>query len=464
MEVNFVIHDDTISAVATALGDGGIGIIRISGNKAIEIANNIFRGINGKKAEDIKTHQVSYGHIIADGEILDEVILIIMKAPNTYTREDVVEIHCHGGSLTVKHILDLTLRQGARLAEPGEFTKRAFLNGRLDLTQAQAVMDIIRSKTDASLKMALGHLSGQFADKISSFRHELLGMIAHLEASIDFPEDEIEEFAIADVKQKVNNLVAEINDLVATADTGKILREGLETAIIGKPNVGKSSLLNALLKEQRAIVTDIPGTTRDIIEEFINIEGIPLKIIDTAGIRETDDFVEQLGVEKAKTFIDNADLILVLLDSSKALTREDEEILLKIKDKKAIILVNKSDLTEVLDCAYVQTVVQDKKIIKISTIDEVGLNELKQEIVNMVYHGKMPQSEGVFVNNVRQADLLRTVLKNLDEVLLTIESAMPADCIVIDLRTAWEKLGEITGDTVSDDIIDQIFTQFCIGK
>ena len=244
MEVNFVIHDDTISAVATALGDGGIGIIRISGNKAIEIANNIFRGINGKKAEDIKTHQVSYGHIIADGEILDEVILIIMKAPNTYTREDVVEIHCHGGSLTVKHILDLTLRQGARLAEPGEFTKRAFLNGRLDLTQAQAVMDIIRSKTDASLKMALGHLSGQFADKISSFRHELLGMIAHLEASIDFPEDEIEEFAIADVKQKVNNLVAEINDLVATADTGKILREGLETAIIGKPNVGKSSLLN----------------------------------------------------------------------------------------------------------------------------------------------------------------------------------------------------------------------------
>lgn len=459
-----MIHDDTISAVATALGDGGIGIIRISGNKAIEIANNIFRGVNGKKVEDIKSHQVAYGHIVDDSEILDEVIIIIMKAPNTYTKEDVVEIHCHGGSLTVKNILDLTLRQGARLAEPGEFTKRAFLNGRLDLTQAQAVMDIIRSKTDASLKMALGHLSGQFAEKISGYRHELLGMIAHLEASIDFPEEEIEEFAIADVKLKVNNLIGEITDLLATADTGKILREGLETAIIGKPNVGKSSLLNALLKEQRAIVTDIPGTTRDIIEEFINIEGIPLKIVDTAGIRETDDFVEQIGVEKARNYIANADLILVLLDISQALTAEDEEILNNIKEKKAIILVNKSDLSEILNIDYVKSLVPDKKIIKISTIDEAGLSELKKEIISMVYHGKMPQSEGVFVNNVRQADLLRTVLKNLDEVLLTIESAMPADCIVIDLRSAWEKLGEITGDTVNDDIIDQIFTQFCIGK
>lgn len=458
--------EETISTIATAPGEGAIGIIRMSGPVAIEITDRFFRGINGKRAREIPSQHVAYGHIIdPDNEkIIDEVLLLIMRGPKSYTREDVVEIHCHGGPVPMKKILSITLQHGARLSEPGEFTKRAFLNGRLDLSQAEAVMDIIRAKTDASLRMAVGHLSGTLSDKIRDMRYEILRMIANLEATIDFPEEDIEMMAAQDVKVSVIGLLAQINHLLATKETGRILREGLETVIIGKPNVGKSSLLNALLKEKRAIVTDIPGTTRDVIEEFVNISGVPLKIVDTAGIRETSDIIEQMGVEKTKEFIVTADLILLLLDASLPLSAEDREVLAMLSGKQAIVLVNKTDLPVLLNLDEVYTYISDKKVLKISVMEGSGLLELEQVIVDMVYGGEIEQKEGAFITNLRQANLLEQAKQHLEAAIETIDQLMPSDCIVIDLKDSWDKLGEITGDTVGEDIIDQIFTQFCIGK
>lgn len=459
-------EEETISAVATAAGEGAIGIIRMSGDKAIMILDKIFAGSKTKKAAEIESQKMTYGHIIdpENQKIVDEVLVVIMRGPRSYTREDIVEIHCHGGSIPLKKILEMTVRYGARLAEPGEFTKRAFLNGRLDLAQAEAVIDIIRAKTDASLRMALGQLSGTLSEKIRSIRHEILGMIANLEATIDFPEEDIEELTAQDVKKAVTVVIDEINHLLATKETGRILRDGLETVIIGKPNVGKSSLLNALLKEKRAIVTDVPGTTRDSIEEFVSIKGIPLKIIDTAGIRETTDIVEQLGVEKSREFIATADLILVLLDSSVPLAEEDREVLQLLSQREAIVLVNKSDLPPLLNMEEVRHYVSDRKIIKISVVENSGLAELEEGIVDLVYSGQVQQKEGAFINNLRQAGLLEEGKEHLLAVLETIHNDMPPDCIVVDLRDAWDKLGEITGDTVGEDIIQQIFTNFCIGK
>lgn len=459
-------EEETISGISTATGEGGIGIIRISGKVAIDIINRIFQGIKGKKAVEIESQQVAYGHIVdpESKKQVDEVLILIMRQPKSYTREDVVEIHCHGGTVPLKKILELTLKYGARLAEPGEFTKRAFLNGRLDLSQAEAVIDIIRAKTDASLRMALGHLAGTLSDEVRRMRHIILGMIANLEATIDFPEEDIEELTAQDVKATVIALLKEITELLATKETGRILRDGLETVIIGKPNVGKSSLLNALLKEKRAIVTNIPGTTRDIIEEFINIRGIPLKIVDTAGIRETTDIVEKLGVEKTHEFIATADLILLLLDASIPLSAEDREVLTLLIGKEAIVLVNKSDLPIQLEMDEVCKYVSDRKILKISVVEGIGLAELEQAIVDMVYSGRVEQKEGAFINNLRQANLLEQAKQYLEDVLLTIEESMPIDCIVVDLRDAWDKLGQITGDTVGEDIIHEIFSQFCIGK
>lgn len=459
-------QDGTISAVATAVGEGGIGIVRLSGENALLIAEKIFVPKNKKKVGDILTHRVTYGQIVdPNGNVaIDEGLLLTMHAPHSYTAEDVVEFHCHGGIMPLKEILHLTLRMGARLAQPGEFTKRAFLNGRLDLAQAQAVIDVIRSKTDAALRMATGHLEGKFSEKIRSYRHEILSMIAHLEAAIDFPEDDIDEIATEAVAEKVCVLKSSIDQLLETAKTGRLLREGLETAIIGKPNVGKSSLLNALLNENRAIVTDIPGTTRDSIEEYINLGGVPLKIIDTAGIRQTDDLVEQLGVEKARAYIECADLILVLLDGSRALCAEDEEILALIQGREAIILVNKSDLAPRLEGSVIEEKLPGAKIIEISTVDGRGLAKLEKAIIDLVYCGQLQQAEGAFVNNVRQAQLLRQTSAHLAEVLKSVEAGMSPDFMVIDLRAAWGQLGEITGDTVGEDIIDQIFSQFCLGK
>jgi len=461
-----VFEGETISAVATAAGEGAIGIVRMSGNKAIAIVSEIFNGIKYKKTADIDSQKMAYGHIVdPEGQkTVDEVLVLIMRAPRSYTREDVVEIHCHGGVVPLRKILELTIRYGARLAEPGEFTKRAFLNGRLDLTQAEAVIDIIRAKTDASLRMAVGHLAGTLSEKIRRLRYNILGMIANLEATIDFPEEDIEELTAQGVKNAVTIVLVDIDHLLATKETGRILREGLETVIIGKPNVGKSSLLNALLKEKRAIVTDVPGTTRDIIEEFINIRGIPLKIVDTAGLRETADIVERLGVEKAREYIATADLILIVLDASMPLSVEDREVLALLPGRDAIVLINKSDLPTLLNMDEVYTYVLDKQVIKISVTESSGLIELEQVIFDMVYSGQVQQKEGAFINNLRQANLLEQAKSHLLAVLLTIDDGMPPDCIVVDLRDAWEKLGEITGDTVGGDIIEQIFTNFCIGK
>lgn len=458
--------EETISAVATATGEGGIGIIRVSGTLAISIVDKIFKGIKVKSIEDLASQKMAYGHIIdpENQKTVDEVMVVIMRSPRSYTREDVVEIHCHGGVVPLKKILELTTRYGARLAEPGEFTKRAFINGRIDLTQAEAVIDIIRAKTDASLRMAVGHLSGTLSEDIRKMRDKILAMIANLEATIDFPEEDIEELTVQEIKIAVNEVLADIHVLLATKETGRILRDGLETVIIGKPNVGKSSLLNALLKEKRAIVTDVPGTTRDSIEEFVNIRGIPLKIIDTAGIRATEDIVEKLGVEKARNFITTADLILVLLDASIPLSEEDREVLQLLSGREAVVLINKSDLPIALDVEEVYSYISHQKVIKISVMENSGLQELEQMILDMVYSGQVEQKEGAFINNIRQANLLEAAKTHLVATLLTIEKMMPPDCIVIDLRDAWEKLGEITGDTVGEDIIDQIFTKFCIGK
>lgn len=459
-------EEETISAVATAVGEGGIGIIRMSGNKASAILDKIFKGKTSKKVADLESQKMVYGNIIdpENHKNIDEVLAVVMRGPRSYTREDVVEIHCHGGAVPLKNILALTLKYGARLAEPGEFTKRAFLNGRLDLAQAEAVIDVIRAKTDASLRMALGHLEGALSGKIRTLRDEILGMIANLEATIDFPEEDIEELAAQDVKRAVYEVLGQIDHLLATKETGRILREGLETVIIGKPNVGKSSLLNALLQEKRAIVTNVPGTTRDVIEEFVNIRGVPLKIVDTAGIRETEDIVEQLGVEKTREYIGTADLILVLLDASRPLSMEDREVLALLTGRQAIVLINKSDLPTLLVMDEVYTYVAKEKIIKISVVEGQGLDTLEQMIVDMVYSGQVQEKEGAFINNLRQASLLEQVKEHLLAVVDTVDQGMPPDCIVVDLRDAWDKLGEITGDTVGEDIINQIFTKFCIGK
>ncbi len=459
--------DDTIAAVATPPGEGGIGIVRISGKQAGSVAAAFFRAAKKDKVvTDFKSHQAVYGQVVDDnGQLIDEALCIPMWAPNSYTKENVVEIQSHGGALVVRRILELALKHGARLAEPGEFTKRAFLNGRLDLSQAQSVMDIIQARTDASLRMAAGHLRGQFSDEVKAMRHDILEIIAHLEASIDFPEDDIEDVAKDEAKKKVAAISQKIEDMLKTANAGRILRDGLTTAIIGKPNVGKSSLLNALLREDRAIVTDIPGTTRDSLEEYANISGIPVRIIDTAGIRKTQDKVERIGVEKSVSYVEKADLILALFDASRSLSPEDAEIIELLHGKEGIVLLTKSDLSAKLDVEDLKAQLQGKfAYINISTVAKSGLKDLEKEIADRVYSGTVMQSEGCFVNNVRQANALKEAKQCLNDCLNTIDSGMPEDFIVIDVRSAWEKLGEITGETVDEDIIDQIFSQFCIGK
>lgn len=461
-----MLPEDTIAAIATAIGEGGIGIVRLSGPQALNIAGEMFRAASTLPVSEQPSRTAAYGHIVDPvcKETVDEVLLLVMRAPRSYTREDVVEIYCHGGPMPLKRILELTLKAGARLAEPGEFTKRAFLNGRLDLSQAEAVIDVIRAKTDSSLRMAVGHLSGAFSSRVLQCRRQILQLIAQLEAAIDFPEEDIEAMTAQQVETVVRQLSADIAGLLSTAQTGRILREGLKTVIIGKPNVGKSSLLNTLLGEDRAIVTDIPGTTRDIIEEYVNIGGVPLKVIDTAGIRESADEVEKIGVEKALAVMAEADLILLLLDASTPLTDEDKEVMAHLAGRQAIVLVNKTDLPAVLTMGEVEAFAAGKTVIKISALEGTGVAALEKAIVDLVYSGRVSQGEGAFVNNVRHKHILELAQSLLAEVLATIAADMPPDCIVVDLRAAWEKLGEISGETVGEDIIDQIFSQFCIGK
>ena len=458
---------DTISAVATAPGAAGIGVIRLSGEHALAVAEQIFQPAHKTPLRERPNQSMTYGHIVdGGGKTVDEVMVLVMRAPHSYTCEDVVEIQAHGSAQALRKILRLTWQHGARQAEPGEFTKRAFLNGRLDLAEAQAVMDIIEARSERSLQMAEGHLNGAFSARIRGLRDGILDMTSQIEALIDFPEDGVEDVETPEIDEKIARLQEDIAGLLKTAHTGRILRDGLLTAIIGKPNVGKSSLLNALLREERAIVTDIPGTTRDSIEEYANIAGVPLRIIDTAGIRETDDKVERIGVEKARDYVDRASLVLALFDAGRPLGEEDREILQLIAGKDAILLLNKSDLTPVTTVSALKEAANDKgaAVIPLSTVTGEGLDDLAAAIHERAWQGSKEGEEEGFVNDERQAEILRQASAHLTAARETILEDMGLDCVSIDLRSAWEKLGELTGDTVGDELIDTIFSRFCIGK
>jgi tRNA modification GTPase len=482
--------DDTIAAISTPFGSGGIGIIRMSGDKAFEIADKVYKG--KKKIKDMKSHTINYGKIIdpTDGSVIDEVLLSKMDNPHTFTREDVIEINCHSGAIVLKRILELLIRTGARLAEPGEFTKRAFLNGRIDLSQAEAVMDIINAKTIKSSKVALEQLEGKLSSRIKDIRDELISLIAQIEVTLDYPEEDVDKIAEEEVYFSLKNIKIKLKELLESFNKGKILREGICVVIVGRPNVGKSSLLNELTGYNRAIVTDLPGTTRDIIEEYINIKGIPVRLIDTAGIRETGDVVEQIGVDMAREAINKADLVIMMLDFSEGLTDEDIEILKTktLKEKKMIILANKIDLVDGSDYdknenknknstedslpdIYIKLkelldlqVSNKVKIIKTSMVKGIGLKNLEDEISRMFIGGEIESTEDAMVTNIRHADLIQKTLNNVKDAISAYESCMPLDCITVDIRNAVYSLGEITGESVSEDIINEIFSRFCIGK
>lgn len=458
--------DDTIAAIATAPGEAGVGIIRISGEKALDILNRIFISKSNNKAKEYPTRRLIYGHIY-DPETdkkIDEVLIAYMKAPFTYTKEDIVEINCHGGMIPVKRILELVLRNGARMAEGGEFTKRAFLNGRIDLAQAEAVMDLISAKTERGFDVALEQLEGSLSTEIKRIRNAILELLAHIEVSIDFSEEDIDEVTLDILLNKSIAIEKELRHILDTADTGKIIREGLNTVIVGKPNVGKSSLLNALLKEARAIVTDIPGTTRDIIEEQLNIKGILLRLMDTAGIRETVDVVEKIGVERTKAFFNKADLVIFVLDASRELTSEDLQIMNLLEDKKVLVIVNKTDLPMKLDLSEVENILKNKRFIKLSLVKKIGLEDLENAIVNMVFKGEVKSKDQVMVTNVRHKNSLEKALNSLVEGISAVKQKLPLDFIEVDYKNAWEYLGEITGESVGEDLLDHIFSNFCIGK
>ena len=456
--------DDTIAAIATAPGEGGIGIIRISGEKSLQVAQSIFKSKSGKMIKDYNARTLIYGTVVDNEKVIDEVLVAYMKGPNSYTAEDVIEINCHGGFISVKKILELILSKGVRLAESGEFTKRAFLNGRIDLSQAEAIIDVIKSKTDMAHEVAQSQLEGSLAKKIKDLRMNVTEVLAHLEVSIDFAEEDVEEITYQTLEEKALELRNEIKKLYDTAESGKILRDGLKTVIVGKPNVGKSSLLNSILGENRAIVTDIAGTTRDVIEEFVNIKGIPLKIVDTAGIRETEDVVEKIGVEKSRESFSTADLVIMVLDASRKLSEEDMEILESLKNKKTIVLLNKMDLEPQIELEKIEEFVNSEDIIKISALKHQGIEELQDKIEAMVYHGSVKNSSNLMITNSRHKDALFKAYESINDAISAIEQRMPYDFIEVDFKNIWDYLGYINGDTVREDLLDTIFANFCIGK
>lgn len=453
---------DTIAAISTPIGEGGISIVRLSGEDAIEIASKIFKGRNLKQ---VPTHTIHYGHIInpKTKDIIDEAMVSVMKGPKTFTREDVVEINCHGGMVVTNEILQLLLVNGARMADPGEFTKRAFMNGRIDLTQAESVMDIIRAKTDKSREIAMNQLKGGLLGKIRELRQDLLDTMAQEEVNIDYPEYDMDDMTGNQMKEVAQQVSTKISKLLQTAQEGKIMRNGLATAIVGRPNVGKSSLLNYLTQDEKAIVTDIAGTTRDTLEEYVSIKNIPLKLIDTAGIHETEDKVEKIGVERSKKAVQEVDLVLLLLDGSRELSDEDRELLDFTKFKKRIIILNKSDLGSKITQEMIQKIT-DSPIVTTSILEKNNLDKLANEIERMFFSGIENSANQVMVTNQRQAGLLQKAQQSLQEVISGVENAMPLDLVQIDLKDAWDTLGEITGDSAPDELITELFSQFCLGK
>lgn len=460
-----MLFEDTIAAISTPIGIGGIGIIRVSGKEAISIVDKVFKAANKKMLKDTASHTITYGHIVSEsGKVLDEVLIMLMKAPKTFTREDVIEINCHGGPVPLNAVLMEVINAGARLAESGEFTKRAFLNGRIDLSQVEAVMDIIEAKTELSLSQAMGQLEGNLSRKIKEYQDLLMQIVARIEVSIDYPEYDQDEPITNDFEEEIKQLLAELNQLLNTADTGKMIRDGVKTAIVGRPNVGKSSLLNALLEENKAIVTDIPGTTRDVVEAFLNVDGIPFQLLDTAGIRETEDVVEQIGVERSRHSIEEADLVLMLVDSHEGLVEKDKEVLEQVAGKHVIYVFNKSDLESNISEEILKEYFSNGKIINISAKKQQGLNELKQAMKEVVMKGNATINNQATISNQRQKQALINAIKSLNKVVEAIEMGMPEDCLAIDLHDAFGHLGMIVGESLKEEIIDQLFSRFCLGK
>lgn len=470
-----MVRTDTIAAIATAMSDSGIGIIRISGDEAIEIADRIYRSKSGKKRlTEVESHTIHYGFIYKGNELVDEVMVAVMKAPNTYTKEDTVEIDCHGGVLVMTKILETVIQNGCRLAEPGEFTKRAFLNGRIDLSKAEAVMDLIHSKNEFALKASVNQLKGSVSDKVRSLRDDILYEIAFIESALDDPEHISLDGYREKLEQKTLSVKSDLKKLIDSADNGKLLKDGINTVIVGKPNVGKSSLLNLLVGEERAIVTSVAGTTRDVLEESVKLHGIGLNIIDTAGIRDTEDEVEKIGVEKARKYANNADLIIYMTDVSQKLDENDEEIVELIADKKVIVLLNKTDLEQVVSDAEIEEFIRKKmtcvsennslRVIKTSTKKNIGIDLFEDTIKEMFFGGEIAVNDEIYITNERHKEALMEAYESMDFVLHSLADDMPEDFYSIDLMNAYASLGRIIGEEVGDDLVNEIFRKFCMGK
>ncbi|MDQ0930006.1 tRNA modification GTPase [Bacillus atrophaeus] len=458
---------DTIAAISTPMGEGAIAIVRLSGPEAIQIADRMYKGPKGKTISSVESHTIHYGHIVdrSTQRVVEEVMVSVLRAPRTFTREDVIEINCHGGIVTVNQVLQLALREGARLAEPGEFTKRAFLNGRIDLSQAEAVMDLIRAKTDRAMNVAMNQMEGRLSALVRRLRNELLETLAHVEVNIDYPEyDDVEEMTHQLLIEKASSVKKEIDALLTTSEQGKILREGLSTVIIGRPNVGKSSLLNSLVHETKAIVTDIPGTTRDVIEEYVNVRGVPLRLVDTAGIRETEDIVEKIGVERSRQVLKEADLILLVLNYSEELSEEDVKLFEAVKGMDVIVILNKTDLEPKIDADRVKELANGRPVVTTSLLKEEGITDLEEAIQSLFFTGTIESGDLTYVSNTRHISILHEAKRAIEDALNGIDQDVPIDMVQIDLTRCWELLGEIIGDAVHESLIDQLFSQFCLGK
>lgn len=456
---------DTITSISTPMGEGAIGIVRLSGPQAIGIGDKLYKG--KKKLSEVNTHTINYGHITdpETNEIVEEVMISVLRAPKTFTREDIIEINCHGGILTINRILELTMTYGARMAEPGEYTKRAFLNGRIDLSQAEAVMDFIRSKTDRASKVAMNQIEGRLSDLIKRQRQSILEILAQVEVNIDYPEyDDVEDATTEFLLEQSKNIKEEINRLFDTGAQGKIMREGLSTVIVGRPNVGKSSMLNNLIQDNKAIVTEMAGTTRDVLEEYVNVRGVPLRLVDTAGIRDTEDIVEKIGVERSRKALSEADLILFVLNNNEPLTEDDQTLFEVIKNEDVIVIINKTDLEQRLDVKEVKEMIGDIPLIQTSMLKQEGIDELELQIRDLFFGGEVQNQDMTYVSNSRHISLLKQARHSIQDAIDAAESGVPMDMVQIDLTHTWEILGEIIGESASDELIDQLFSQFCLGK